>query len=359
MPTNKKKFSQQSQPNDDTEMQQENYNYDENEYIYPHFSFNFNSKDEYKQQEQFYERRSAELIEQLNELEKIGSSLNSLSSIPTPASANLAALLKDLNRLEKESNEDLTIMRTCFDKQKYEIEQQYLNEYKKAIQEYQDKRKELKENLKNEQEEMKKQIEIDRTSMDINMDITDAKPAPTRNLRRRNPNAMQSSYDFSADGPGIDAASTLISSSTVTGSILLQNTLIGGNIINSVSLNGASIAGSSVNASFGLSQTVSTSIGSYYSTINQQTFFSSINNSLLNSQNANERKRKLSPSAITFSINEEDINEDLKFLIKNINNPNYNPKQQSSIFSLPSSSSSSSTSSPKPFLNSNEQSSNE
>lgn len=55
----------------------------------------------------------------------------------------------------------------------------------RSIHEFQERRKELKETLRNEHEDARKQIEIERQTLDINSDVIEAKPAPTRNLRRR------------------------------------------------------------------------------------------------------------------------------------------------------------------------------
>lgn len=55
----------------------------------------------------------------------------------------------------------------------------------RSIHEYQERRKELKDMLRNDNEDARRQIEIERMTLDINTDVVEVKPAPTRNLRRR------------------------------------------------------------------------------------------------------------------------------------------------------------------------------
>jgi len=88
-------------------------------------------------------------------------------------------------------------------------------ECSRAVQEFQDKRRELKESLKSENEDKRRQIEVDRHLLDINMDMTDAKPKVTRKLRRRgNANAGLSGADFNVDSSSscLDATGSSVNS---------------------------------------------------------------------------------------------------------------------------------------------------
>jgi hypothetical protein len=298
--------------------------------------YDFSSKDEYKLGEEFYEQRLNKLNEQLIELTNLKN-----NSAPD-STTSISVYYDQVNKLERESKETLEITKIVYEKQKNEIEQQYLNEYNKTVQDYHDKRREIKENLKNEQEEMRKQIDIDRNCLDINADITDAKPVPTRNLRRRqNANAtlnMTANYDLDTD---VDA------------SILIQNSVMGANLINvhgssSVSMvnSGLSVVNSSTSMILGQYSGSSlnhpNSLSSLYSAIANS---SALANSMIN-QGVNDRKRKLNPpSAITLALNEEEMNEELKFLLKNLNNHTLLINQSKNASSLALSSSSTSVSS--------------
>lgn len=320
--------------------------------INPHSKrFKFESIEEFKAHEKYFDDRLKQLYENLKQLKDLGhSTLNTVKS--STNNSYLHELKHEINRLDKESNENLFIVKVWFDKQKNDLETQFKIDFNRHTLEYQEKIKDLKENLRNEYDDMKKQLELDKTQLDINMEVSETKPQPTRTLRRRlnnNNNTAISNLDYSIDtsldltssvgtGVGIGAASV---SST---SVLLQRDSLGSsiNVLNSNIVN--SVVGSS------LSQ-FNTSNG-YYSNLIQQSYYS---NTILNNiaqSVVNERKRKLSPATITFAINEDELNEDFKYLIKNfntINNSliNKNNKLNPNNF-LPFSTSSLSSSSPSP-----------
>jgi hypothetical protein len=158
---------------------------------------------------------------------------------------------------------------------------------------------------------MRKQIEIDRNCLDINTDITETKPLPSRNLRRRNNALNNTTHDFNAD---TDADS----------SVLIQSNVMSSLAVGGVSLLGANLSVSNSATSMILGQftnAAANNLTSHANTING--FYSSMNNGGLNNslnQTINDRKRKLIPSTITFAINDDELNEDYKFLVKNLNN---------------------------------------
>ena len=181
-----------------------------------------------------------------------------------------------MNEIENEWKDRLHIIQSWYETKKYEIESQYEMEYRNSVNEYQTKRRELKDNLKNEYEEKRKLVENEKNSLDINMDITDVKPTVTRKLRRRN-----------NEQTPISAAASNLSLLTTINHHPTQN-----------------------------STTAMTSSQVLSSTIQQSNFYSqSVPNYILN-----ERKRRPSPAAqIACSLNDEEINDDLKYLNKNFN----------------------------------------
>lgn len=203
-----------------------------------------------------------------------------------------------LNEIENECKDRLSVIHTWYEAKKNEIEMQYQTEYKSAVNEYQEKARELKENLRNEHEEKRKCIEIEKNSLDINMDSTEVKPAVTRKLRRR--------------------ANETPTSATTTGSLL--NTLL--------------IA----------SQTTMTVSSSQCTSTNQTTnYFSSIVHQSAPSYASNERKRRPSPATqLSCTLNDDEINDDLKYLNKNFN---MKPQQVLSVLNELSSNDEQSTSS--------------
>jgi hypothetical protein len=177
-----------------------------------------------------------------------------------------------INEIENECKDRLHIIQSCYETKKYEIESQYEMEYRNSVNEYQTKRKELKDNLRNEYEDKRKLVENEKNSLDINMDITDAKPTVTRKLRRRN----------NEQTPISAAASNLSLLTTINHPT--QNSTI-------------AITSSQVSSTIQQSNFYSQSVPSYV---------------------LNERKRRPSPAAqIACSLNDEEINDDLKYLNKN------------------------------------------
>ena len=176
-----------------------------------------------------------------------------------------------INEIENEWKERLNIINSWYETKKYEIESQYENEYRNAVNEYETKRKELKDNLRSEYEEKRKLVETEKASLDINMDITDVKPTITRKLRRR----ANEQTPISAAGSNL--------------SLLTTNLHPTQNSISVVSSQGSTA-------------------------IQQANFYAQSVPSYV----INERKRRPSPATqIACSLNDDEINDDLKYLNKN------------------------------------------
>jgi hypothetical protein len=281
--------------------------------------FNF---DNFQKQEKLYEKRMKSLKDQLAKLRNLRelNSKNRINSLYLKKEIgdyrvesgfnHISKFLNGVIQIEKESEENLSIVNNWYEKQKSEVVLQNASENKRALQEFQDKRRELKEGLKNENEEKRRQIELDRNLIDINMESIDPKPKTTRKLRRRQngqnltnlTHGPNSNYnDFKMDSNSFDfdpvahhliasSSNSIISSSTAA---LLQNS-------HALSTTGIGSATSSL---------VGTGLGS---NVNSSCISGPLNN--LTSNN-NERKKKIGPAAIVFTISEDEINEDLKFLI--------------------------------------------
>ena len=307
-----------------THQQQKPYNFFNDSYNGE--TFNFESLENYQKQEKFYEQRIKSLREQLEKMKSFQklstqASLRSsaikaeISDFKVESGFNhLAKFLCDVAQIERESAENISIVNNWHEKLKSEVEFQYNLEHRRAIQEFQEKRKELKENLRNDNEEKRRQVEVDRNLLDINMDISDVKPTTTRKLRRRfnvNPitnltNNAQANFDFPMDSNSfeIEAASHHIGNSSIMSSsaVLLQSSVLGASLINASTVglvSGANVAAGCLN-------------GSGSSHYNSSYFGNSVLNNL--SASNNERKRKFGPAALTFTISEDEINEDLKCL---------------------------------------------
>ena len=176
--------------------------------------------------------------------------------------------------LDNEWRDRMNIIQTWYETKKAESDNQYESEYKNAINEYSAKCKELKDNLRSEYEEKRKLIEIEKNSLDINMDVTDVKPTVTRKLRRR--------------------ANEQTPISTATSNLSLLAT-----ILNPTPM--------SVGAS---------SQSGHTTTTQSVTFFAQT----IPSYVVNERKRRPSPATqIQCTLNDDEINDDLKYLSKNYN----------------------------------------
>ena len=173
--------------------------------------------------------------------------------------------------IENEWNDRLNVIEACYETRKNEIESQYEMEYRNAVSEYQAKRKELKDNLKSEYEEKRKLVENEKNLLDINMDITDAKPTVTRKLRRR--------------------ANEQTPISTTASNLSLLTTML-----NPIQNSTSSMVSSQVSGVIQQTNFYSQSVPSYV---------------------VNERKRRPSPATqIACSLNDDDINDDLKYLNK-------------------------------------------
>ena len=161
-----------------------------------------NSVENSRLQEEMYDQRISELRSQLEALNKLdilptltssddGSVLDSLVKMAAEHESKCGLFnyvehyVRESARLERESKENLLVLKAWYERQREQLQQQHDSEQSKARQELLDRQKELKESLLNEYEEMRRQLETDKTSLDINMDVTDAKPVPTRKLRRR------------------------------------------------------------------------------------------------------------------------------------------------------------------------------
>jgi hypothetical protein len=403
-----KKQQQKQQQQSQQDNQLENHNsYDM--YVFNNNYDLFTSRQSYKAREQFYERRLTELKEQLDLMKKIGQeayldsgesdrALSKLSTIAEKLNEGtggvnyISQYVQEIMKLRRDSENNLSIVNTWYDRQKNESDHQYTSEQMRAQQEYQEKRRELKESLKNEYEDKKRQIELEKTSLDINMDVSEPKPANTRKLRCRraagpysnNPNGSLSvnagsvvNYDFMIDSGPIgcldgslnapyqhssigtnnintgSSSSNLINTSMSSASVFIQNGIITSSSSCASSLLGLGTGFSLNSALNSLNQFTSTGVN-YYGGLTQPSIMSVLNSggyfasNLVNAVSSNiassstqgslnERKRKLYPQAITFNIHEDELNEDHKYLLKNLNNHNYKEVAavSSALFSSP------------------------
>ena len=68
----------------------------------------------------------------------------------------------------------------------YQIaENDYINDKKLAQREFEDKKIDLKDSLLNDLEERRRMVEVEKNTLDLNSDVTEAKTAMSRKLRRR------------------------------------------------------------------------------------------------------------------------------------------------------------------------------
>jgi len=186
------------------------------------------SKENLAEQEAIYCRRLAEFRYQLEKLkrldetdlllEKIEATLFDEETLRLKESSSVnfscfSQFLQQMKNLRTASAENMAVVENWHEMQKNEAMATFNLECSRAVQEFQDKRRELKESLKSENEDRRRQIEADRNHLDINMDITDAKPKVTRKLRRRgNANAGISGADFNVDSSSscLDATGTSV-----------------------------------------------------------------------------------------------------------------------------------------------------
>ena len=151
-------------------------------------------------------------------LEKIEATLFDEESLRLKESSSLdcfSQFVQQMRNLRAASAENMSVVENWHAMQKSEAMATFNLECSRAVQEFQDKRRELKESLKSENEDKRRQIEVDRNLLDINMDMTDAKPKVTRKLRRRgNANAGLSGADFNVDSSSscLDATGSSVNS---------------------------------------------------------------------------------------------------------------------------------------------------
>ena len=196
--------------------------------------------------------------------------------------------------------------------------------------------------LRNEYEEMRKQLEIDRTSLDINTDMTEVKPPPTRNLRRRvnqlNP------YDFDT-GADINPTPMILTSSVSSSMNIGANSCSVVTSINTSLCAAVSMGSGSNLTAFNPYSNAVPAFNSYFANAvpSLPYFANSTATAIVNStlQSVNDRKRKLTTAAatISFALNEDELNEDFRFLVRNVK------KEFTVVSSSPKVSSSSSSSS--------------
>jgi trimeric autotransporter adhesin len=203
--------------------------------------FNFNSKEDVLKQQSEFDRRLVDLKQQLdklrqlttltknesdNEEEKIKKILSDWKNDESITNENndnnlisfVTRLINERKRISIEAEENWNNTRLWLDKQKQETCQQYLNENSQSILEFSEKRRELKEALIAKQDELKRQIEIDRNTLDINMDTSDPRPTTTRKLRRRvNNNNSNSTSELTV--------STRVSTNNTTATTTSTNTV--------------------------------------------------------------------------------------------------------------------------------------
>lgn len=93
--------------------------------------------------------------------------------------------IRRVRKLELQYNERLRV-NTIYREFSIEcVEREFITEKKAAVKEYDEKRADLKENLISDFEEKRKSIEVERYTMELTGDSTEAKPTVTRKLRRR------------------------------------------------------------------------------------------------------------------------------------------------------------------------------
>lgn len=291
------------------------------------------SREEYERNDQMLETRLDELKRRLDALKNVDLTAAATRSTCKYEDSFLNEFKAELERLEHEASSNMTSIKFWFDKERNEIEEQFKNEYKRSIHEYQERRKELKDMLRNDNEDARRQIEIERMTLDINTDVIEVKPAPTRNLRRRcvmasnttattAANSLFSSqvYIESLEEPA--SVSTAVSSATpvsVHSSSTAASGVVGPNVHQSPLLSSTlsavveSISASAVSVS---SVTGASSNALLY--IQQQVSNGPLNGGGLN---YDRKQRKVGSSSLAITISEDEINEDHKCLLKSLRQP--------------------------------------
>jgi len=304
---------------------------------YNHAQHRVTTKEDFKLKEQWYENKLNELRNQIEQLHR----LSVLKHEPNEANESFGhsscriinEYVEEMQRLSRCSHENSLFIEMWHDKQKREINEQYTREHTKAIQEYQDKRRDLKDNLRLEYEEMRRQVDSDRQSLDINTDVTESKPLPTRNLRRRfvqpSNNNNNQTFDHLMDTSGLLEMSMNQSVISLSGSAAvctISTGLATAGASCSLSNHNSSISTTSVHL-FHQSST-HTNVNSITNTGSNTNLVNSIGTSILGNANMmtssaqQAAKRKLNPALITFTLSEDELNDDLKYLFKNVNSTN-------------------------------------
>ncbi|XP_053625610.1 sin3 histone deacetylase corepressor complex component SDS3 [Plodia interpunctella] len=93
--------------------------------------------------------------------------------------------LRRVKRLEHQLHERLRLNRIYKDHMYEVVEKEYIAEKKAAAKEFEEKKVELRENLLSDFEDKRRAIENERSSMELNGDSMEVKPAMKRILRRR------------------------------------------------------------------------------------------------------------------------------------------------------------------------------
>lgn len=319
---------------------------------YNHTQHRVSTREEFKLKEEWYENKLNELRNQIEQLHRLSvlkhESNESSESKVNSNSPIINEYVEEMQRLNRCSNENSLFIEMWHEKQKREINEQYAREHTKAIQEYQDKRRDLKENLRLEYEEMRRQVDSDRQSLDINTDVTESKPLPTRNLRRRfvqpSNNNNNQTFDHLMDTSGLLEMSMNQSVISLSGGAAVSAMSTGlATTVTSCSLanHNTSISATSVHL-FHQSSTL-TNVNALTNTGSNTNLANSIGNSILGNSNmmslsaqqaAMDRKRKLNPALITFTLSEDELNDDLKYLFKNVNSTNKEKLFQQSFHQL-------------------------
>jgi hypothetical protein len=296
------------------------------------------TKEQFKLRAEWYENKLKELrnqIEQLHRLSVLKHEPNDSSDTGVYSSSHIInEYVEEMQRLGRSSNENSLFIEMWHEKQKREIDEQFTREYTKAVQEYQDKQRDLKENLRLEYEEMRRQVDTDRQSLDINTDVSESKPLPTRNLRRRfvQPSNNNQTFDHLMDTSGLLEMSMNQSAISLSGGVTVSTMSTG------LTTTGASCSLANHNTSISATSihlyhqsTALANVNSITNTSSNTNIACSIGNSILGTshmmtlsaqQAAIERKRKLNPALITFTLSEDELNDDLKYLFKNVNSTN-------------------------------------
>lgn len=271
------------------------------------------SKENLAEQDAMYSKRLNEFRYQLEKLNKLDEANLILEQIDASLFADdqsssllfscFSKFLEQIKSIKNESEENMSVVENYHEMQKNEASVTFNLECSRAVQEFQDKRRELKERLKGDNEDKRRQIEVERNALDINMDTADVKPKVTRKLRRRgNGDLNVDSSNPCMDGTG---------STTTVASSLLQNTssLAGGSL--AVPQSNCTVSSTVSATSQFISSNISSNTSSYFASTSTSVL-QSVSNPALSAVN-DRKKAKL--AAVTFTLSEDDINEDLKQLV--------------------------------------------